>query len=101
MRIWAVIMAGLLLLGGPALAQGVAPLGGQFQVNSYTTYAQGSPKVSSVDSEGNFVVVWESQGALNLPAWSDVVQAQRFASRPVMVNSFESGDLSAWSSIVQ
>ncbi len=77
------------------------PVGGQFQVNSYTTYAQGSPKVASVDPEGNFVVVWESQGAFNLPAWSDVVQAQRFASRPVLVDSFESGDLSAWSIIVQ
>ena len=28
-------------------------------------------------------------------------KAQRFASRPVLVDSFESGDLSAWSSSVE
>lgn len=33
------------------------PLGGEFQVNSYTTGSQHDPSVSS-DDEGNFVVVW-------------------------------------------
>src|SRR5262249_32047857 len=38
-------------------ASGTA-LGGQFQVNTYTTSKQGRPSVAS-DSAGNFVVVWE------------------------------------------
>ena len=56
--------------------------------------------MTPIDPEGNFVVVWESLYSDGADTdWS--VQAQRFASRPVMVDSFESGDLSAWSSIVQ
>jgi hypothetical protein len=36
-----------------------APLGSQFQVNSYTTQSQTYPSVAR-DAVGNFVVVWES-----------------------------------------
>lgn len=36
-----------------------APLGSQFQVNSYTTQSQTYPSVAR-DAAGNFVVVWES-----------------------------------------
>src|SRR6185436_17383133 len=35
------------------------PLGGNFQVNTYTSSLQGSPAVAS-DASGNFVVVWDS-----------------------------------------
>lgn len=77
-----------------------APAGSQFQVNTFTYHDQRRPAVSNVDSEGNFVVVWESRYSDGSDTdWS--VQAQRFASRPVLVDNFESGDLSAWSSIVQ
>jgi hypothetical protein len=37
------------------------PIGEEFQVNSYTTGAQGDPHVAS-DHHGNFVVVWSSGG---------------------------------------
>jgi len=37
------------------------PQGGEFQVNSYTTGSQARPKVAS-DANGNFVVVWASDG---------------------------------------
>jgi hypothetical protein len=37
------------------------PLGGEFQVNVYTTGLQRRPAVA-MDSRGNFVVVWESDG---------------------------------------
>jgi hypothetical protein len=40
-------------------AQGGAPLGPEFRVNTYTTAAQSSPAVA-FDSSGNFVVVWDS-----------------------------------------
>src|SRR5262249_3511343 len=35
------------------------PLGGEFEVNSYTTGDQGEPSVGA-DGAGNFVVVWDS-----------------------------------------
>jgi hypothetical protein len=38
-----------------------APRGSEFHVNTYTTYFQGQPAVSS-DPAGNFVVVWQSNG---------------------------------------
>lgn len=77
------------------------PVGGQFQVNTYTYQDERRPAVSNVDPEGNFVVVWESRygDGTDTNLWS--VQAQRFASRPVLVDNFESGDLSAWSNVVQ
>jgi hypothetical protein len=42
-------------------ASGV-PVGGQFQVNAYTTNRQNSPAVA-VEPQGNFVVVWQSYGS--------------------------------------
>jgi hypothetical protein len=36
-----------------------APLGGEFRVNTYTTSDQDDPSVTS-DSDGNFVVAWQS-----------------------------------------
>ena len=38
-----------------------APLGGEFQVNSYTTQIQSKPAIA-IDGAGMFVVVWESSG---------------------------------------
>ena len=40
-------------------ASGGEALGGEFRVNSYTAFVQGSPSVSS-DADGDFVVVWTS-----------------------------------------
>ena len=44
---------------GQRYASSGAPLGAEFQVNTYTTNIQVSPSVAS-DTAGNFVVVWES-----------------------------------------
>ena len=38
-----------------------APLGGEFQVNAFTSGRQSQPSVAA-DAAGNFVVVWESEG---------------------------------------
>ena len=38
-----------------------APLGGEFQVNAFTSGRQSQPSVAA-DGAGNFVVVWESEG---------------------------------------
>ena len=51
------------------------PLGGEFRVNTYTTYFQGYPSVSA-DEAGNFVVVWQSDG-VDGDAYS--IQGRRFA----------------------
>jgi hypothetical protein len=51
-----------------------APLGGEFQINTYTTGLQRSPEVA-VDTAGNFVVVWASY---NQDGSKDGVFAQRY-----------------------
>jgi hypothetical protein len=48
------------VLGRRFNSAGVAQ-GGQFQVNTYTTGDQGRPVVD-LDADGDFVVVWESEG---------------------------------------
>jgi hypothetical protein len=40
-----------------------APLGGEFQVNTYTTFSQRVPSVAA-SADGGFVVVWTSTGPL-------------------------------------
>jgi hypothetical protein len=52
------------------------PVGAEFQVNSYTTGSQRRPAVAS-DANGNFVVVWSSNGQ---DGSSDGVFGQRFNS---------------------
>ena len=77
MRLWIAGIVGLLVIGGSALAQGVAPIGGPFQVNAYTTKQQQQPQVAK-DDQGDFVVVWRSIGGYgtDLAGWS--IQARRF-----------------------
>jgi hypothetical protein len=54
----------LLLMQGTASAAGphLAPVGSEFQVNSYTTSVQRFPSVAA-DADGGFVVVWHSVGS--------------------------------------
>jgi hypothetical protein len=52
------------------------PLGGQFQVNSFTTGGQGAP---AVDGDGTtFVVVWESEGSAGSDSDGLSIQGQRY-----------------------
>jgi hypothetical protein len=73
-----------------------APLGSEFQVNSYTTGPQSYPKVAS-DGDGNFIVVWNSTGQ---DGDRDGVFAQRYASSGTprgtefRVNSYTTGSQS-------
>jgi len=53
-----------------------APVGTEFQVNSYTTAAQAFPSVAA-DTAGNFVVAWQSSGE---DGDSTGVFGQRFSS---------------------
>ncbi len=71
---------GLLLLAPPVWA-GTAPLpvGGEFQVNTYTTSGQYRPSVS-LDADGDFVVVWESIGSSGSDSAGYSIQGQRYAA---------------------
>ncbi len=55
------------------------PLGGEFQVNSYTTSFQGSPAVAA-DADGDFVVVWEGYGSVGTDDSEESIQGQRYSS---------------------
>jgi hypothetical protein len=73
-----------------------SPIGGQFQVNTYTTNGQASPSVAS-DSAGGFVVVWESFGGAGGDTSESSVQGQRFGANGAalggefQVNTYSSG----------
>lgn len=61
-----------------------SPLGGEFQVNTYTTQQQREPAVAA-DAAGNFVVTWISYGQDDGSNWG--VFAQRFQSTGVKAGS--------------
>jgi hypothetical protein len=71
-----------------------SPLGGEFQVNTYTTEFQGIPALTAL-ADG-FVVVWQSRGS-SATDTDDSIQGQRFdaAGAPVggefQVNTYTSG----------
>jgi hypothetical protein len=72
-----------------------APIGTQFQVNTYTPRAQQFPAVAALDG-GGFVVVWQSYLAPDDPS-ANSIQAQRFdatgmpAGGEFHVNAFTTG----------
>jgi hypothetical protein len=73
------------------------PLGGEFQVNTYTTGYQVSPSVA-LDSAGNFVIAWNSLGQ---DGSSNGVFAQRYGSSGIpqdgefRVNTYTTGEQTA------
>jgi len=79
---------------GQRYASDGTPLGGQFQVNSYTTDFQYRPAVAAAGGGGQFVVTWHSRGSFDSDTDATSIQAQRYASdaTPVggefQVNSF-------------
>jgi hypothetical protein len=54
-----------------------SPVGGQFQVNTYTTGSGRAPSVAS-DSNGNFVVVWYGYGSPGTDTSSYSIQGRRY-----------------------
>ncbi len=81
---------------GQRYAAGGAPLGGQFQANTYTSGSQFLPAVS-LDSDGDFVVVWESIGSSGGDTSESSIQGQRYAAEgvalggPFQINSYTTG----------
>ncbi len=64
---------------GQRYASDGSALGGQFQVNSYTTSNQVFP-TAAVDADGDFVVVWSSYGSSGTDSSSYSIQGQRYTS---------------------
>jgi hypothetical protein len=64
---------------GAASARAQGPVGGEFQVNVYTTAYQTSPSVA-VGGPGSFVVVWRSDGSTGTDASGASIQGRRFAA---------------------
>jgi uncharacterized protein with GYD domain len=58
-------------------------IGGQFQVNTYTTLGQ-YPTGVAMDADGDFVVVWQSDLSGGTDLSYSSIQAQRFASNGSM-----------------
>jgi hypothetical protein len=74
----------------PATAQ--TPAGSEFQVNTTTTYIQGSAAVAS-DVNGNFVVVWQGRDPAE-SGYSFSIFGQRFRASGVTLGvEFQVGDL--------
>jgi hypothetical protein len=71
-------------------------VGGQFQVNTYTTSAQRNPSVA-MDLDGDFVVVWRSNGSSGTDGQLESIQAQRYDNSGTpqgvefQVNSYTTG----------
>ena len=72
-------------------------MGGEFQVNTYTTSAQRYPVVQARGDE--FLVAWTSLGSSgdDTIGWS--TQARRLAI-PFFADGFESGNTNVWSSTI-
>jgi hypothetical protein len=64
---------------GRRFDSGGDPLGGDFQVNTYTPGDQMFPAVA-VDADGDFVVVWQSVGSAGTDTAFTSVQGRRFSS---------------------
>jgi len=76
----------LILLGRPTGSQTVVPVGVQGQVNTYTTSTQSHPAVG-VDDEGNFVVVWQSNGSNGDDGSGYSIQGRIYTSNGLPVGS--------------
>ena len=64
---------------GRRYASDGSPKGAQFQVNVYTTNHQTDPSVA-MDADGDFVVVWTSDGSSGTDTSFNSIQGRRYAS---------------------
>jgi hypothetical protein len=71
---------------GQRYASAGGAVGGEFQVNTYTTGAQSEPSVAA-GAEGDFVVVWQSNGSSGGDTSLHSIQGQRYASSGSPVGS--------------
>ncbi len=78
---------------GQRYASGGSAQGGEFQVNTYTTYSQLRPSIAAA-ANGDFTVVWDSVGSSMLDASQSSIQGQHYAAdgsargEPFEVNTY-------------
>ena len=91
------IAIGGLLVSSWSLAQ--IPVGSEFLVSSYTTGSQSAAKLA-MGSDGDFVVVWKSDGSDSDDASGSSIQGRRYASDgtalgpPFQVNTYTTNNQS-------
>ena len=83
---------------GQRFASDGSTVGGEFQVNAYTTSYQISPSVS-VDADGDFVVVWESYYSGGTDSFWSIQKSEAGLNvlQRIFADGFESGDTALWS----
>ncbi len=64
---------------GQRYASDGSTVGGEFQINTYTTSSQRNPSLA-LDADGDFVVVWSSVGSAGTDSSYHSIQGQRYAS---------------------
>jgi hypothetical protein len=95
--VWTSGVGSLTNIQGRRYDAGGLPLGGEFQVNTYTTGFQFDPAAVS-DGTGNFVVVWSSNGSDATDTSGTSIHAQRLdaGGTPVgpqfQVNTYTTGN---------
>ncbi|MCP5116557.1 MAG: hypothetical protein GY953_37490, partial [bacterium] len=72
-------------------------VGGEFQVNTYTSNRQEYASVA-IDGTGNVVVVWDSEGSGGTDSSGRSIQ--KTLGGLIFADGFESGDTSSWSATV-
>ena len=87
-----------LSIQGRRLAQDGPPIGGEFQVNAHTPSIQWYPFVAA-DTDDRFVVAWTSETSAGTDTSDQSVQSRAFRI-PIFADGFESGDTSAWDTVV-
>lgn len=80
---------------GQAFTNSGSTVGGEFQVNSYTTNRQQYPDIAA-QPDGRFAVVWHSIGSSDTDDSIHSSQGQRFLASYIFAGTFESGDSSGW-----
>jgi hypothetical protein len=65
------------------------PIGGQFQVNAYTTSDQQRAVVAPLGTAGGFVVVWQSGASAGTDSSSESIQAGLFDPAGTRVSEFQ------------
>ena len=74
-----------MILVAPVLGQGPVPIGSDFQVDDHTpTTGLDEPSIA-ISTDGDFIVVWDSNGSPGDDMDGDSIQAKRFLSDGVVV----------------
>lgn len=69
------------------------PAAGQFQVNTFTTGDQTEPDIAAAATNGNFVVVWTSEGSVGNDTEGTSIQGRLFNAAGTPLSTFQVNNL--------